>query len=110
MATPGFTARGAAGLFSKGGPVLHSQEVLFGHDFFLFCLSLAYKLLAALICCEIKGKVSAAQLHLTLCDLMDCSLLDSSIHVILQARIPQWVAISFSRGSSQLNPCLLHCN
>ena len=31
---------------------------------------------------------------------MDCSPLDSSIHGILQARILEWVAISFSRGSS----------
>ena len=36
----------------------------------------------------------------TLCDLMDCSLPGSSIHRILQARILEWVAISFSRGSS----------
>ena len=26
---------------------------------------------------------------------------DSSVHGILQARIPEWVTISFSRGSSQ---------
>ena len=32
---------------------------------------------------------------------MDCSLPGSSIHGILQARILEWVAISFSRGSSQ---------
>ena len=32
---------------------------------------------------------------------MDCSPPGSSIHGILQARILQWVAISFSRGSSQ---------
>ena len=32
---------------------------------------------------------------------MDCSLPDSSLHGILQARILEWVAISFSRGSSQ---------
>ena len=32
---------------------------------------------------------------------MDCSLPGSSIHEILQARILEWVAISFSRGSSQ---------
>ena len=31
---------------------------------------------------------------------MDCSLPGPSIHGILQARILQWVAISFSRGSS----------
>ena len=38
---------------------------------------------------------------LTLCDAMDCSPLGSSDHGILQARILEWVAISFSRGSSQ---------
>ena len=32
---------------------------------------------------------------------MDCSLPGSSIHGILQARILEWVAISFSRASSQ---------
>ena len=32
----------------------------------------------------------------TLCDSMDCSLPVSSVHVILQARILDWVAISFS--------------
>ena len=39
----------------------------------------------------------------------DCSLPGSSVHGILQARILEWVAISFSRGSSQPrvpNPCL----
>ena len=33
--------------------------------------------------------------------LMDCSLPGSSVHGILQARILEWVAISFSRGSSR---------
>ena len=37
----------------------------------------------------------------TLCDPMDCSLPGSSIHGIFQARVLEWVAISFSRGSSQ---------
>ena len=32
---------------------------------------------------------------------MDCRPPGSSVHVILQARIPEWVAISYSRGSSQ---------
>ena len=36
----------------------------------------------------------------TLCDPMDCSLPGSSVHWILQARILEWVAISFSRESS----------
>ena len=41
-----------------------------------------------------------AQLCPTLCDPVDCSSAGSSIHGILQARILEWVAISFSRGSS----------
>ena len=36
----------------------------------------------------------------TLCNPMDYSLPDSSVHGILQARILEWVAISSSRGSS----------
>ena len=36
----------------------------------------------------------------TLCDPTDYSLPGSSVHGILQARILEWVAISFSRGSS----------
>ena len=36
------------------------------------------------------------QLCLTLCDPVDCSLPGSSIHGILQARILEWIAISFS--------------
>ena len=37
----------------------------------------------------------------TLCDLMDCSPLGSSVHGILQARILEWVAISFSMAQCQ---------
>ena len=44
---------------------------------------------------------SVAQLCLTLCGPMDCSLPGSSAHGIFQARILEWVAVSFSRGSSQ---------
>ena len=47
-----------------------------------------------------KVKVLVAQLCPTLCDLMDCSLPGSCVHGILQARILEWVAIFFSRGSS----------
>ena len=40
------------------------------------------------------------QLCLTLCDPRNCSPPASSVHGILQARIQEWVAIPFSRGSS----------
>ena len=42
-------------------------------------------------------KELVAQSCLTLCDLMDCSPPDSSVHGIFQARTLEWVAIPFSR-------------
>ena len=44
--------------------------------------------------------VLVAQLYLTLCNLLDCSSPDSSVHGILQARILEWLAIPFLRRSS----------
>ena len=41
------------------------------------------------------------QSYPTLCNPMDYSPPDSSVHGILQARILEWVAMPFSRGSSQ---------
>ena len=41
------------------------------------------------------------QLHQTLCNSMDCSPPGFSVPGIFQARIPEWVAISYSRGPSQ---------
>ena len=49
----------------------------------------------------LESESEVTQSCLTLCDLVDCSLQSSSVHGILQARILEWVAISFSRGSSQ---------
>ena len=49
-----------------------------------------------------KVLVLVAQLYPTLCDPTDCGTPGSSVHGILQARILEWVAISFSRRSSQL--------
>ena len=46
-------------------------------------------------------KMLVAQLCLTLSNPMDSSPPGSSVHGILQARILEWAAISFSRGSSQ---------
>ena len=45
--------------------------------------------------------VLVTQSCLTLCNPMDCSPQDSSVHGILQLRILERVAIPFSRGSSQ---------
>ena len=56
----------------------------------------------------------AKSLQSCLCNTMDCSLPGSSVHGILQARIPEWVAVPSSRKSSQprdgthFSLCLLH--
>ena len=51
-------------------------------------------------CANIPKWSEVAQSCPTLCDPVDCSPPGSSVHGILQARILEWVAISFSRGSS----------
>ena len=48
-----------------------------------------------------ESESEVAQSCLTLCNPMDCSLLGFSVHEIFQARVREWVAISFSRGSFQ---------
>ena len=48
-------------------------------------------------CVKVKES-EVARLCPTLCDPVDCSLPGFSVHGILQARILEWVAISFSRG------------
>ena len=50
---------------------------------------------------ESESESEVAQSCPTLCDVMDCSLPGCSIHGILQARILEWGAISFSRRFSQ---------
>ena len=50
---------------------------------------------------KIEVKMLVAQLCLTLSNPMDSSPPGSSVHGILQARILEWVAILFSRGSFQ---------
>ena len=50
---------------------------------------------------ERLNRTEVAQSCPTLSDPMDCRPPGSSVHGILQARILEWVAIPFSRGSSQ---------
>ena len=50
---------------------------------------------------SVKRKVKVQSLsRVPLCDPMGCSLPDFSVLGILQARIPKWVTIPFSKGSS----------
>ena len=70
------------------------------------CHSAHTALLNAICCCWV------AQPCPTLCNPMECSLSASSVHGISQARMLEWLAISFSRESSPTqgsNLHLLHC-
>ena len=56
-----------------------------------------------------KSESEVAQSCLTLCDHLDCSLPGSSIHGIFQARVLEWVAISFYNAcmhAKSLQSCL----
>ena len=70
-------------LFSKFSKIVSISQAMFMYNkFFITYMS------------------EVAQLCLTLSDPMDCGLPGSSVHGIFQARVLEWVAISFSRGSS----------
>ena len=63
--------------------------------FLLICMHSLFTLDAAL-----SQKALVSQWCLTLYNPIDCSPPGSSVHGILQARILEWVAIPFSKGSS----------
>ena len=48
-----------------------------------------------------ERECEVAQSCPALCDPMDCSLPGSSVHGIFQTIVLEWIAISFSKGSSQ---------
>ena len=51
----------------------------------------------------LECEVLVAQSCLTLCDVIDCSSPGSSVHGILQARMLEWVAISFFISLVEIN-------
>ena len=52
-------------------------------------------------CMKVKSESEVTESCPTLNDPMHCSPLGSSIHGIFQARVLKWVAVPFSKGSSQ---------
>ena len=59
------------------------------------CVNLIQMTIISTIVSKMK-LLSCAQLCLTLCKPMDCSLPGSSVHGIFQARVLEWVSIFFS--------------
>ena len=92
---------GLISLLSKGLSRAFSNTTVQNHQ--LFGTQLLYGSTLTSMHRKKESKESqVAQSCPTLCNPMDCSLPGSSVHGIFQARIQEWVAISFSRGSSQL--------
>ena len=91
------------------------KNVYFNLFIWLRCVSVAAHGIFDL-CCSVWESLGTTVLVLQwcpiLCNSTDCSPPGSSVHGILQARILEWVAISFSRGifpAQGLNPGVLHC-
>ena len=61
----------------------------------------AFRCATLLDCNPVLVQSEVAQSCPTLCDPMDYSRLGSSVRGISQARVPEWVAISFARGYSR---------
>ena len=83
-------------------PESHATSLQPSSDAFLFWLVLMNFLNSIQ-----PKRVIVAQSCLTLCKPVDCSLPGSSVYGILQARLLEWIAISFSR--IRPDPGILHC-
>ena len=70
-------------------------------NFFIFWTINPYLLFSSFDLSVHLLSCSVTQSCPTLCNPMDCSLPGSSVHGIFQARMLEWIAIPFSRGSSQ---------
>ena len=64
-------------------------------------LQLVSHLISLMMIRKWKKESEVSQSCLTLCNLIHYSLLGFSVHGIFQARVLEWVAVSFSGGSSQ---------
>ena len=96
-------------LFPKRKWVLNINRIVFGKIASTMCVCVCVSIVEYLlnkisydflIYSLFNHVCSVAQSCLTLCDPMDGSLPGSSVHGLFQARILEWVAISFCRGSS----------
>ena len=79
------------------------------HSWFTPCICFRYTLVCYIqlyiciyICVHVHTRTKSLQSWMTFCDPVDCSPPGPSVHGVLQARILEWIAISSSRGPSQL--------
>ena len=91
-----FGLTGLISLLSKGLSRVFSSTTVLKHQF--LALNLLYD--PTLTSLHVR-ELEVVQSCPTLCNPMDCSLPGSSVHGIFQAIVLEWIAISFSKGSSQ---------
>ena len=84
-------------LQDRTGNYLDRDTILVGS--LLLCVCFYFLLIIAHVNTPVCVCVPVTQPCPALCDPMDCSLVGSSVHRIFQARILEWVAISFLRES-----------
>ena len=79
------------------------EELVCHLIFCVFCLLKMKPFTHIVLYCVLCTCVCAKTLQscLTLCDPMGCSPSGSSVHGIFQATVPEWVAISSSRGTAR---------
>ena len=87
---------------SRGHSLLTSvlDDVTAMQECWAYALIMWYKSLTQNLSLQVVVFVQSLSRVQLFCDPMDCSLPCGSVHGILQARILEWVAIPFSRGSS----------
>ena len=89
---------------SPGKVLISSLQISWNHfTFHVLCSRRLRDKMVHDICRQVhKQLLLVTELWPTLCDPMDCNLLGSSVHGILQARILEWSALSSSRVSPLL--------
>ena len=91
--------------FSSGGQESQCLRVIQQQPFNLEVITLSNSFSCTremkCVCVCVCVCVLVVQSYSTLCESIDYNLPGSSVHGILQARILEWVAMPFSRGSSQ---------
>ena len=102
----------SSGMFfcPPGGP---QQMTLSQHCFSLRAakwIPQCYKLNCVCVCVRVCMCMhSVAECCPTLCNPVDCGLSGSSVHEILQSRILEWAALSYSRGSNKYRQFQASC-
>ena len=76
------------------------EYIRFVHTHAQCCLAHTYNYRKYTCSSLVKSESEVAQSCPALCNPGDCSIPGSSVHGIFKARVLEWVAISFSRGSS----------